>query len=228
MRDKFVYFKHLRTMTVRVEDRLADFSVAHPARLLHRSLSGVHDIMSSVLDSGAMTGSTVHHILVVDEDRQAAQELRTFLEHHGYLVTMAKDGGQAHSTLVMKKPDFVILDAILHGETGYEICERFKQQESALPVLFLTKVDIEESRDLAMRVGCDGYLLKPFDPDLLLRSIKAIAEMVWQRAHKFEPAKEGFVRFQCRCGKKLKVSEVHRGKAMTCPECAEILTVPRQ
>ncbi|MEO8035064.1 MAG: response regulator, partial [Acidobacteriota bacterium] len=54
----------------------------------------------------------------------------------------------------------VILDAILTGETGYEICERFKQHEKALPVLFLTGIDMEESRDLALRVGCDGYLAK--------------------------------------------------------------------
>jgi two-component system OmpR family response regulator len=183
--------------------------------------------MSNGIDSLAMSNAVVHHILVVDEDRPSSLTTKGFLEKHGYTVTIAKDGGQAHSTLIMKKPDFVIVEAILHGETGYEICERIKKQENTMPVLFLTNVDIEESRDLAMRVGCDGYLTKPFEPDLLLNSIKAISEMIWRRTHNIETVKESFVRFQCRCGKKLRVSEIHRGKHMTCPECAELLTVPR-
>lgn len=183
--------------------------------------------MSNAIDPLASTNAVVHHILVVDEDRPSSQSIKTFLERQGYLVTVAKDGGQAHSTMTMKKPDFVILEAILHGETGYEICERIKKQESSMPILFLTNVDIEESRDLAMRVGCDGYLTKPFEPDLLISSIKAISEMIWRRTHNIEPVKESFVRFSCRCGKKLRVSDVHRGKHMTCPECAELLTVPR-
>jgi len=183
--------------------------------------------MAGTLDPVTMTSVVVHHILVVDEDRSSAQQLKSILEQNGYQVSIAKDGGQAHSTMIMRKPDFVILEAELTGETGYEICERIKQQESGMPVLFLTKVDIEESRDLALRVGSDGYLLKPFDPDLLLRSIRAISEVVWQRTHNIEPVKEAYIRFQCRCGKKLRVSEIHRGKPMTCPECAEMLTVPR-
>ncbi|MDB5389788.1 MAG: mprA 1 [Planctomycetaceae bacterium] len=183
--------------------------------------------MSNAIDSITVPNAVVHHILVVDEDRPASQAIKAFLEKQGYQVTVAKDGGQAHSTLIMKKPDFVIVEAMLSGETGYEICERIKKQENAMPVMFLTMVDIEESRDLAMRVGCDGYLTKPFEPDLLLNSIKAISEMIWRRTHNIEPVKESFIRFQCRCGKKLRVSEIHRGKHMTCPECAELLTVPR-
>lgn len=183
--------------------------------------------MSNVVDAMSLPGAVVNHILVVDDDEPTATFLKYLLEEHGYHVSWAKDGGQAHSALVMKKPDFVILDAVLRGETGYEICERIKQQEQGVPVLFLTGVDIEESRDLALRVGCDGYLTKPFDPDLLLRSIKVIAEAVWQKTHNVAPPKEGNVHFQCRCGKRFRVSEIHRGRALTCPKCGEILLVPR-
>ncbi len=183
--------------------------------------------MSNVPDSMSQPGAVVHHILVVDENRDSAALLKKFLESQGYLVTVAKDGGQAHSCMVMKKPDFVILEADLPGETGYEICERFKQNERSLPVLFLTDIQLEESRDLAQRVGCDGYLTKPFDPDLLGKSIKMIAEHIWQKTHGLEPPKESSVRFYCRCGKKFKVSEAHRGKTLTCPECGEVITVPR-
>lgn len=178
-------------------------------------------------DAMSLPGAVVHHILVVDDDQPTALFLKTFLESHGYVVTVAKDGGQAHSCLVMKKPDFVILDAILGGETGYEICDRIKQQEKTMPVLFLTGIDLEESRDLAWRVGCDGYLTKPFDPDLLLKSIKTIAESLWQKSHGVQAPKETHVRFHCQCGKKFKLAEMHRGKTMTCPECGEVITVPR-
>ena len=184
-------------------------------------------MVGSTTDSMSLPGAVVHHILVVDDDRPTASFVKTFLETQGYLVTVAKDGGQAHSCLVMRKPDFVILDAILTGETGYEICERIKNQDKGLPVLFLTGIDMEESRDLAQRVGCDGYLTKPVDPDLLLNSIKAIAEHVWRRTHGVETPTEQMVRFHCTCGKKFKVSEAHRGKTMTCPKCGEVMLVPR-
>ncbi len=184
-------------------------------------------MIGSTTDAMSLPGAVVHHILVVDDDRQTALFVKTFLEAQGYSVTVAKDGGQAHSCLVMKKPDFVILDAILAGETGYEICERIKQHEKSLPVLFLTGIDMEESRDLALRVGCDGYLTKPVDPDLLLNSIKAIAEDVWRKSHGIEAPKEQFVRFHCLCGKKFKIADAHRGKTMTCPKCGEVMLVPR-
>ncbi len=171
-------------------------------------------------------GAVVHHILVVDDDQPTALFLKTFLEANGFLVTVAKDGGQAHSCLVMKKPDFVILDAVLAGETGYEICDRIKQTEKGLPVMFLTGIDLEESRDLAWRVGCDGYLTKPFDPDLLLRSIRTIAENLWRKTHDIEAPKEGHIRFHCQCGKKFKVSQSNGGKTMSCPECGEVIKVP--
>lgn len=183
-------------------------------------------MIGRVVDAMSQPGAVVHHILVVDDDQSTSLFLKTFLEANGFLVTVAKDGGQAHSCLVMKKPDFVILDAILAGETGYEICDRIKQTEKAMPVMFLTGIDLEESRDLAWRVGCDGYLTKPFDPDLLLKSIRAIAESLWKKTHDIEPAKEGSVRFHCHCGKKFKVAEGHRGKTMTCPKCGEVIKVP--
>lgn len=170
----------------------------------------------------------VHQILLVEDDAASAQFLKRFLEQHGFEVTWAKDGGQAHSALVMRRPDFVILDLILPGESGFEICERIKAREPSLPVLVVTGIELEDSRDLALRVGADGYVTKPYDPELLLSMVTGVAEEVWKKTHQIEAPKEmGYVRFHCRCGKKFKVNEMHRGKTMTCPECAEILMVPR-
>lgn len=171
----------------------------------------------------------VHRILVVDDEADTAAFLKTLLERNGYEITIAKDGGQAHSMFVMKKPDFVILDLILPGETGFEVCERLKTLEKFVPVLILTAIELEDARNLATRVRADAYMTKPFDPDELLAQIKQTAEEVWMKS-RGETASAGGtepIRFACRCGKRFKVSHQHRGKTLTCPNCGEPVLVPR-
>jgi DNA-binding response OmpR family regulator len=176
--------------------------------------------------SRQLTQVVVHQILVVEDDADTAQFLKTLLEKQGYQVSIAKDGGQAQSTFVMRKPDFVILDLILPGQSGFEICERFKQAEKSVPILILSAIELDDARDLAQRVGSDGYLTKPFEPAVLLVKIREIADQVWRQTHS-EQATDSQVRFFCRCGKKFKVSQSHRGKSLTCPKCGEIVIVPR-
>lgn len=175
-----------------------------------------------------MTNLIVNRILVVEDDPELGQFLKTLLEENGYQVTIAKDGGQAHSSFNMHKPDFVILDLILPHESGFEVCEHMKQREHDVPILILTGIDSPESRHLAKRVGADGYLLKPCDSAELLELIKDISEELWEKEHL--PAatgeKEERIHFLCPCGKRLKVRSKHRGRAMTCPACNEPLMVP--
>jgi len=171
-------------------------------------------------------GALARQVLLVEDEPDTAAFIKEFLERHGHRVTVAKDGGQAHSAFVMRKPDFVIMDLILPGESGFEICERMKQVEENVPVLILSAVDMDDSRNLARRVGADGYLTKPFDPNELLDNIAAIAEHVWERTHLKKPQTGERIRFHCRCGKRFRVSSTHRGKTLTCPECGEPLVVP--
>lgn len=167
-------------------------------------------------------------ILVVEDDEEEAAFLKEFLEKHKYRITIAKDGGQAQATFVMRKPDFVLLDLILPGESGFEVCLRMKQANSTIPVLILTAIDLPESRALADRVGADGYLTKPFDPDELLRKIQDVALRNWEKTHTEQAKEEKRIRFSCRCGKRFKVSPVHRGKTLSCPECGEPVMVPHR
>lgn len=171
----------------------------------------------------------VHRILVVDDEADTAVFLKSLLEKNGYEVSLAKDGGQAHSIFVMKKPDFVILDMMLPGETGFEVCERLKTLEKSIPVMALTGIDMEDARNLARRVGVDAYMLKPFDPNELLQAIRQTAQEVWlhSRARMEDGQRDAPVRFACRCGKRFKVSNQHRGKTLTCPNCGEPVLVPR-
>lgn len=171
----------------------------------------------------------VHRILVVDGEADTAAFLKALLEKQGYDVMIAKDGGQAHSMFVMKKPDLVILDMILPGETGFEVCERLKTLERQIPVVALTAIDMDDARNLARRVGVDAYMTKPFDPDELLQQIKQTAQDVWlaSRAGSGSTEQDKPVRFACRCGKRFKVATQHRGKTLTCPNCGEPVHVPR-
>lgn len=176
-----------------------------------------------------LTPAIVHRILVIEDDADTAQFLKLLLEREKYDVTIAKDGGQAHSMFMMKKPDFVILDLILPGESGFEVCERLKTLERNVPVLILTAVELDDSKNLAARVGADAYMTKPFDPDELLISIKQTAQEVWMRSHADGSEADDIkpVRFACRCGKRFKVARQHRGKTLTCPSCGEPVLVPR-
>ncbi len=172
-------------------------------------------------------GALAHHILLVEDDSAAADSLKALLEQHGYRVQVAKDGGQAHSAFRMRRPDFVITDLILPGENGFELIDRMKRSDESVPVLVLSAISLEDSRALSERLGADGYLTKPAAPDNLLAEIREIAQRVWERTHLGGQKEEKRIRFNCRCGKKFKVSPVHRGRTLTCPDCGEPLIVPR-
>lgn len=187
-------------------------------------------MLSDELKHVSAIQADVHHILVVDDDADQRESLKSLLEAKGHRVTTAKDGGQAHSAFRMRQPDFVLLDLILPGESGFEVCEHMKQLNDRIPVLILTAIDMDDSRALAERIGADGYMTKPYDPEQLLSLMYSIAERNWQRTHQLapRPADDGKVRFHCSsCGTKIKVKAVHRGRHMTCPKCTTSVMVPR-
>ncbi|MDA1017920.1 MAG: response regulator, partial [Planctomycetota bacterium] len=131
----------------------------------------------------ASTGAVVDDILVIDGDPEHAKKVKKLLESIGRTVVLATDGGQAHSSFMMHKPDFVIIEFVLPGESGYEICEWIKRRSKATPILALTDVDLDQSRQLASRVGVDGYMVKPYEDSALLDMVARSAEVVWQRVH---------------------------------------------
>jgi DNA-binding response OmpR family regulator len=175
-------------------------------------------------------GVITHRVLVVEDDRDEASFLKTFLEAKGFTVALARDGGQAHSAFVMHRPDMVLLDLILPRESGYEVCERMKTLDPTVPIVMLTAIDFEDARDLARRVLADAYLTKPYDPEELVTQIHEVAERVWRRSKGIEETQdaEERVKFICpECGKHMRVRVVHRGRTVNCVNCGQPVVVPR-
>ena len=176
----------------------------------------------------AIVDVPVSLVLLVEDDADCANVSKLILERNGMSVKIAKDGGQAQSAFVMQKPDFVILDLILPGESGFEICDRLKHSDSTIPILIFTAIDSDESRALARRVGADEYLTKPVSPERLVETIHRVAQSVWSRTRLEESNESDRIRFSCICGKRFRVSSAHKGRSMTCPQCGEPMTVPHK
>jgi two-component system OmpR family response regulator len=113
------------------------------------------------------------HILVVDDDREISSLLSQFLVRHGLRVTTARDGIEMFKALEASRIDLVVLDLMLPGEDGLNLCRRLRA-ESPVPVIMLTAMVEEVDRIIGLELGADDYLTKPFNPRELLARIKAV------------------------------------------------------
>jgi len=119
-------------------------------------------------------------ILVVEDDRRIRDLLRRGLIFEGYEVVTAEDGESALRIAREKLPDAVLLDLMLPGIDGLEVCQRLRQV-SNLPILMLTARDAVADRVTGLDAGADDYLVKPFAFDELLARLRALF-----RRHKLE------------------------------------------
>ncbi|HOG78006.1 MAG: response regulator transcription factor [Chloroflexi bacterium] len=116
-------------------------------------------------------------ILVVDDEISLQETLAYNLSREGYQVEVAGDGNQALHLARTSKPDLVILDVMLPGLDGFEVC-RILRQEANIPVLMLTARDDEIDRVVGLEVGADDYLAKPFSMRELIARVKALLRRV--------------------------------------------------
>jgi two-component system, OmpR family, response regulator MprA len=114
-------------------------------------------------------------ILVVDDERAVRDSLRRALELQGYEVELAEDGAQALARLGANgQPDAVVLDILMPGIDGLEVCREIRRSGSAVPVLMLTARDAIGDRVEGLDAGADDYLVKPFALEELLARIRAL------------------------------------------------------
>lgn len=114
-------------------------------------------------------------ILVVDDERAVRESLRRALELEGYRVELAEDGEQALERVAgIAAPDAVILDVLMPGIDGLEVCRRLRAEANAVPVLMLTARAEVDSRVAGLDAGADDYLPKPFALAELLARLRAL------------------------------------------------------
>ena len=112
-------------------------------------------------------------ILIVDDDPQILDLLTKMLSNNNYQTEVASDGFEAGVKVMEFKPGLVILDLIMPGMDGFEVCRRIKENSnSPIKILAITGYDTQENRDRIMEAGADGYMAKPVMRDALLRHVE--------------------------------------------------------
>jgi two-component system OmpR family response regulator len=113
------------------------------------------------------------HILIVDDDAETRSLLSEYLHKQGYRVTTAADGKAMQGMLETARPDLIVLDLMLPGTDGLELCRDLRSR-SNVPVIMLTARGEETDRIVGLEMGADDYLAKPFSPRELLARIKSV------------------------------------------------------
>ncbi|MEU4623356.1 response regulator transcription factor [Actinoplanes sp. NPDC023801] len=113
-------------------------------------------------------------VLVVDDDPTVSDVVRRYLLQDGCDVELAADGADGLAAIATQRPDLVVLDLMMPGIDGLEVCRRIRRQLPDLPVIMLTALGEEADRVLGLEVGADDYVTKPFSPRELVLRIRSV------------------------------------------------------
>jgi DNA-binding response OmpR family regulator len=113
-------------------------------------------------------------ILIVEDEHKIANAVREGLQQESYAVDVAYDGDEGYNTALYDDYDLVILDVMLPGLNGFEICQKLREAGKHMPILMLTAKD--QNRDVVkgLDTGADDYLVKPFSFEVLLARVRAL------------------------------------------------------
>jgi DNA-binding response OmpR family regulator len=113
-------------------------------------------------------------VLVVDDDPTVSDVVRRYLEHAGHSVALVADGVTALNEYARQRPDLVILDLMLPGLDGLEVCRRLRLQPNSAPIIMLTALGEETDRIAGLQIGADDYVTKPFSPRELVLRVQSV------------------------------------------------------
>jgi DNA-binding response OmpR family regulator len=116
------------------------------------------------------------NIYIIEDDRDIAEVVQHYLNKEGYRSQVFSDGAKAWGHIKSAPPDLLVLDLMLPGMDGLEICRQLRSDSATryLPVIMLTAKGEETDRILGLEMGADDYLTKPFSPKELMARIKAL------------------------------------------------------
>ena len=115
-------------------------------------------------------------ILVVEDDPSALRFIEYTLQQEGYHILSAEDGLEGIKKAQDEHPDLIILDVMLPGIDGYEVCYQLRQkpETSTVPIIMLSAKARQEDKNIGLKMGADEYLTKPADPTVILAKVKAL------------------------------------------------------
>lgn len=113
-------------------------------------------------------------ILVIEDDQAIVRVLKRTLTYEGYQVEAAYDGEEGIKEYKKIKPDLIVLDWMLPGMDGLEVCDRLRAADEKVPILMLTAKDTTQDRVFGLDAGVDDYMVKPFEVEELTARIRAL------------------------------------------------------
>lgn len=124
-------------------------------------------------------------VLIVDDDKNICDLLRLYLEKEGYSVILSHDGEDAVVKFNALKPDIVLLDVMLPGLDGWQVCREIRKK-SNIPILMITAKSDTFDKVLGLELGADDYIVKPFDSKEVIARIKAVVRRTGQSPAEME------------------------------------------
>jgi len=124
---------------------------------------------------------TKRKILVVDDDPKIVELVRLYLEKDGYRVLVAYDGLKALEIARQKRLDLIVLDLLLPGMDGLDVC-RVLKAETEVPIIMLTARTTDEDKLIGLELGADDYITKPFNPREVVARVRAVLRRVGKDA----------------------------------------------
>ncbi len=120
-----------------------------------------------------MIANPASHVLIVDDDHRIRAMLARFRVDHGLKVSQAGDGRAMFALCEAARIDVIVLDIMMPGEDGLSLCRRMRA-ESSVPIILLTAMSSDTDRIIGLEIGADDYVVKPFNPRVLLARIRAV------------------------------------------------------
>lgn len=131
-----------------------------------------------------------YSVLLVDDDVKLVQLLQTYFNKEGFITYTAGNGLDALKVVRERKPDIIVLDLMLPGLDGWEVCRKIRR-DSDIPIIMLTARDEESDRLVGLEIGADDYVTKPFSPKEVVARVKAILRRTNKDVLRNEPIKAG-------------------------------------
>lgn len=134
---------------------------------------------------GRIVTMSLGRVLVVDDDKNICELLRMYLEKEGYSVIISNDGEEAIVKFGALKPDMILLDVMLPGVDGWQVCREIRKK-SNVPIIMVTAKSETFDKVLGLELGADDYIVKPFDTKEVLARMKAVMRRVGQPSGEVE------------------------------------------